>query len=86
MAWSLREVEQQMAEHGIFIPPGHELVANNGARFERFKPMDSRWKRSKEAWYVLFENRTQSGKTYFAGCYGIADEKYLPGCGRFRFR
>lgn len=77
MAWSLREVEQQMAEHGIFIPPGHELVANNGARFERFKPMDSRWKRSKEAWYVLFENRTQSGKTYFAGCYGIADEKYL---------
>lgn len=77
MAWTLREVEQQMAEHGIFIPPGHELVANNGARFERFKPMDSRWKRSKEAWYVLFENRTQSGKTYFAGCYGIADEKYL---------
>lgn len=77
MALTLREVEQQMAEHGIFIPPGHELVANNGARFERFKPTDSRWKRSKDAWYVLFENRTQSGKTYFAGCYGIADEKYL---------
>ena len=77
MARTLREVEQQMAEHGIYVPPGHELVVNNGTKFERFKPADSRWKRSKEVWYVLFEHQTKSGKTYYAGKYGIADEQYL---------
>lgn len=77
MALTLREVEQQMAEHGIFLPPGHDLLVNNGAKFERFKPADSRWKRSKEVWYVLFEHHTQSGKLYYAGKYGIADEQYL---------
>lgn len=77
MARTLREVEQQMAEHGIFLPPGHELVVNNGTKFERFKPADSRWKRSKEVWYVLFEHQTKSGKTYYTGKYGIADEQYL---------
>lgn len=77
MARTLREIEEQMAEHGIYVPPGYELVVNNGTKFERFKPADSRWKRSKEVWYVLFEHHTQSGKLYYAGKYGIADEQYL---------
>lgn len=77
MALTIKEIENQMAEHGIFLPPGYELVVNNGTKFERFKPADSRWKRSKEVWYVLFEHHTQSGKLYYAGKYGIADEQYL---------
>lgn len=77
MARTLREIEEQMAEHGIFVPPGYDLVVSNGSKFDRFKPADSRWKRSKEVWYVLFEHQTKSGKTYYAGKYGIADEQYL---------
>ena len=77
MARTLREIEEQMAEHGIFVPPGYDLVVSNGSKFDRFKPADSRWKRSKEVWYVSFEHQTKSGKTYYAGKYGIADEQYL---------
>lgn len=77
MASSLKEVEIQMNNCGIFLPMGIELVANNGTKYERFKPADSRWKRGKEAWYVLFENyTTQSHKVFYTGAFGIADEKY----------
>uniref|UniRef100_UPI00248A997F toprim domain-containing protein n=1 Tax=Turicimonas muris TaxID=1796652 RepID=UPI00248A997F len=77
MASSLKEVEIQMNNCGIFLPMGIELVANNGTKYERFKPADSRWKRGKEAWYVLFENyTTQNHKLFYTGAFGIADEKY----------
>lgn len=78
MAADLKEVEQQMADHGIYLPMGYDLIVNNGTKYERFKPADSRWKRGKEAWYILFENyTTQSHRVFYSGAYGIADEKYL---------
>lgn len=78
MAADLKEVEQQMADHGIFLPMGYDLIVNNGTKYERFKPSDSRWKRGKEAWYVLFQNfTTQNHRVFYSGAYGIADEKYL---------
>lgn len=78
MASTLKEVELQMNAHGIYLPRGVELIVNNGTRYERFKPADSRWKRGKEAWYVLFENyTTQTRKVFYTGAFGIADEKYI---------
>ena len=78
MASTIKEVELQMNAHGIYLPRGVELIVNNGTRYERFKPADSRWKRGKEAWYVLFENyTTQTRKVFYTGAFGIADEKYI---------
>lgn len=51
MARTFKDIEEQMASVGIYIPPGFELYANRD-NWKRFKPRDSRFKRGKEAWFA----------------------------------
>lgn len=76
MAKTLQEVVEQMASHGIYLPPNVDLVSDNRTNWKRFKPVDSRWKRGKEVFYGIWETQLQNGKTYYFGCYGIGGESY----------
>lgn len=60
---------------GIYLPPGTELVAN-GENWRRFKPVNGSWKRSKDAYYGIWEKFLSSGKSYYFGIFGIAGEQY----------
>lgn len=75
MARSFQEIENQMAEHGIFLPMGEQLTAN-GENWKRFKPVNSSWKRNKDAYYGIWEHFLTTGKSYYFGVYGIAGEQY----------
>ena len=61
MARTFKDIEEQMASVGIYIPPGFELYANRD-NWKRFKPRDSRFKRGKEAWFAIWEHSLSSGK------------------------
>ena len=75
MARTFKEIEEQMASVGIYIPPGFELYANRD-NWKRFKPRDSRFKRGKEAWFAIWEHSLSSGKKYLFGVFGIGSESY----------
>lgn len=76
MAKTLQEVIEQMAAHGIYLPPNVDLVSDNRTNWKRFKPVNSHWKRGKEVFYGIWETQLQNGKTYYFGCYGIGGESY----------
>lgn len=74
---SQQKIIDQMASHGIFFPSGEDLqVYQNDGKWHRFKPQDSRFKRGKEGWYRIWEDRLPNGKVYYKGSYGVADEVY----------
>lgn len=75
MASDLRDIVDQMAAVGIFVPADYELKAGT-AKFQRFRPADQK-KNKKSAWYIIYENFTKSGKAYYSGAFGIRDEKYI---------
>lgn len=75
MARSFQEIEQQMAEHGIFLPMGEQLCAN-AENWKRFKPVNSSWKKNKDAYFGIWEHFLTSGKSYYFGIFGIAGEQY----------
>ena len=75
MASTLRDVADQMASVGIFVPDGFELKVT-GSGFDRFRPADQKSKK-KSAWYRIYENRTSKGNVYYAGSFGIRSEVYL---------
>ena len=75
MARTFKDIEEQMASVGIYIPPGFELYANRD-NWKRFKPRDSRFKRGKEAWFAIWEHSLSSGKKYLFGVFGIGSESY----------
>lgn len=64
-----------MAEQGIFLPMGEQLVAN-GENWKRFKPVNSSWKKNKDAYYGIWEHFLTSGKSYYFGVFGVAGEQY----------
>lgn len=76
MAATLREIVDQMASVGLYVPSGHELEVNNGSRWVRFKPEYSRWKRGKEAFYCIWKHFLSNGKPYYCGIFGISSEQY----------
>lgn len=75
MASDLRDIVDQMAAVGIFVPAGYELVAGT-AKWQRFRPADQK-KNKKSAWYIIYENYTRTGKVFYSGAFGIRDEKYV---------
>ena len=75
MASDLRDIVDQMAAVGIFVPADYELKAGT-SKFQRFRPADQK-KNKKSAWYIIYENFTKSGKAYYSGAFGIRDEKYI---------
>ncbi len=75
MASTLRDVAEQMAAVGIFIPEGHELKPT-APGFGRFRPVGQKSKKE-SAWYRIYENRTSKGNIYYAGSFGIRQEIYL---------
>lgn len=75
MASTLRDIVDQMAAVGIFVPDGYELRVT-GASFERFRPLHQKSKK-KSAWYRIYENRTLKGNVYYSGSFGIRNETYL---------
>lgn len=75
MASTLRDIVDQMATVGIFVPDGHELHPT-GASFDRFRPVGQKSKK-KSAWYRIYENRTLKGNVYYSGSFGIRQEVYL---------
>lgn len=74
MAADLRDIVDQMASVGIFVPAGYALKVSG--KFERFRPADQKAKK-KSAWYCIYEHYTRSGKVYYAGAFGIRTEKYV---------
>ena len=64
MASDLRDIVDQMAAVGIFVPAGYELKAGT-IKFQRFRPADQK-KNKKSAWYIIYENFTKSGKAYYS--------------------
>lgn len=67
-----------MARVGLYFPGEQELqIYRNDGTWHRFKPVQSQWKRGKEAWYRIYEHQLKSGRMVYAGCFGIAGEKYL---------
>ena len=75
MASTLRDVAEQMAAVGIFVPEGHELKPT-APGFGRFRPVGQKSKKT-SAWYRIYENRTSKGNIYYAGSFGIRQEIYL---------
>lgn len=75
MASTLRDVADQMASVGIFVPEGHQLKPT-APGFGRFRPAGQK-SRKVSAWYRIYENRTSKGKIYYAGSFGIRQEVYL---------
>lgn len=75
MASDLRDIVDQMANVGIFVPPGYELQVTSG-KFLRFRPQGQKDKK-KSVWYCIYENFTRTGKSYYAGAFGIKTEKYI---------
>lgn len=75
MASDLRDIVDQMAAVGIFVPAGYELRAGT-PDYQRFRPADQK-KNKKSAWYIIYENFTRSGKAYYSGAFGIKTEKYI---------
>lgn len=75
MASTLRDIADQMAAVGIFVPDGFELKVTE-ASFDRFRPAGQKSKK-KSAWYRIYENRTLKGNIYYSGSFGIRSEVYL---------
>lgn len=74
MASDLRDVVDQMAAVGIFVPADYQLVATG--TYKRFRP-EGQTSKKKSAWYRIYENYTKSGKIYYSGSFGIRTESYL---------
>lgn len=74
MASDLRDIVDQMAAVGIFVPAGYQLVA--AGTYKRFRP-EGQTSKKKSAWYRIYENFTKSGKIYYSGSFGIRTETYL---------
>lgn len=74
MASDLRDIVDQMAAVGIFVPAGYQLVATG--TYKRFRP-EGQASKKKSAWYRIYENFTKSGKIYYSGSFGIRTESYL---------
>lgn len=64
-----------MAACGMPVPPGHQLEVT-GRRYRRFRP-DGQKSAKKSAWYRIYENRSDAGRTFFSGSFGIRNESYL---------
>lgn len=75
MASTLRDIVDQMAAVGIFVPDGFELKVT-APGFDRFRPAGQKSKK-KSAWYRIYENRTMRGNVYYSGSFGIRQEIYL---------
>lgn len=75
MASTLRDIVDQMAAVGIFVPDGFELKVT-APGFDRFRPVGQKSKK-KSAWYRIYENRTMRGNVYYSGSFGIRQEIYL---------
>jgi putative DNA primase/helicase len=75
VARSLDDVARQMAGCGIVVPASHVLQVT-GRGFRRFRP-DGQKSAKKSAWYRIYENRTDAGRVFFSGSFGIRNESYL---------
>ena len=74
MASDLRDIVDQMAAVGIFVPAGYQLIV--AGKYKRFRP-EGQTSKKKSAWYRIYENVTKSGKVYYSGSFGIRTETYL---------